>query len=142
MANDQLVAFIDRHTAAWNRHDATALCLNHAQDGVVLSPMFARIEGRPQICASYASLFAVFPDWQLRFAAPIIDGNRVALPFSVAATHQGEFMGLPGTGRRCEFEGVSLLELDEDLHIREERRVYDFTGLLTRLGVLKVKPAV
>jgi steroid delta-isomerase-like uncharacterized protein len=142
VANDQLAAFIDRHTAAWNRHDATALCNNHSERGVVVSPMFARIEGRAQICASYAALFAAFPDWQLRFGVPIREGARIAIPFSVTATHRGEFMGLPGTGRRCEFEGVSLYEIDDDLLIREERRVYDFTGLLTRLGVLKVKPAM
>jgi steroid delta-isomerase-like uncharacterized protein len=142
MANDQLAAFIDSHQAAWNRRDATALCGHHSEHGVVFSPMFARVEGRPQICGSYSALFGVFPDWRLEFSPPIIDGNRVALAFTVTATHKGEFMGLPGTGRRCEFEGVSLYELDENLLIREERRVYDFTGLLTRLGVLKVKPAV
>jgi steroid delta-isomerase-like uncharacterized protein len=142
VANDQLAAFIDRHMASWNRHDATALCNDHAEDGVVVSPMFARMEGRAQICTSYTALFAVFPDWHIRFDAPIRDGSRIAVPFSVTATHKGDFMGLPGTGRRCEFEGVSLYELDDALLIREERRVYDFTGLLTRLGVLKVKPAV
>jgi steroid delta-isomerase-like uncharacterized protein len=142
MPRDQLVAFIDRHTAAWNRHDPAALAANHAEDGVILSPMFARVEGRPQILASYLALFNVFPDWQLRYFDPTCEANRVAVSFAVSATHKGEFMGLPGTGRRCEFEGVSLFELDDRLLIREERRVYDFTGLLTRLGVLKVKPAL
>ena len=103
--------------------------------------MFARVEGRPQILASYTALFSVFPDWQLDYQEAICDGRRIAVPFSVKATHKGEFMGLAGTGRRCEFEGVSLFELDESLHIREERRVYDFTGVLTRLGVLRVRPA-
>jgi steroid delta-isomerase-like uncharacterized protein len=141
MANDLLAAFIDRHTAAWNRHDVGALTADHAEDGVILSPMFARVEGRPQILASYTALFTVFPDWQLEYEDSICDGYRIAIPFSVKATHQGEFMGLPGTGKRCEFEGVSLFRLDDDLRIREERRVYDFTGVLTRLGVLRVRPA-
>jgi steroid delta-isomerase-like uncharacterized protein len=142
VATDRLTSFIDRHTNAWNRHDTAALCDSHAVDGVVVSPMFARIEGRPKICASYSALFAVFPDWHIRFGTPIREGNRLAVSFTVSATHKGDFMGLPGTGRRCEFEGVSLFELDENLLIREERRVYDFTGVLTRLGVLKIKPAV
>ena len=141
MANDQLAEFIDRHMAAWNRRDATALCEHHSENGVVFSPMFARIEGRSQICASYSSIFTVFPDWHLEFGSPISGDHRVALSFTVTATHQGDFMGLPGTGRRCEFEGVSLYELDDNLLIREERRIYDFTGLLTQIGVLKIKPA-
>jgi steroid delta-isomerase-like uncharacterized protein len=141
MANDNLAAFIDRHTAAWNRRDGGALAADHSEDGVILSPMFARVEGRPQILASYSAIFSVFPDWQLGYEDPICEGNRIAIPFSVKATHTGEFMGLPGTGKRCEFEGVSLFRLGDDLHIREERRVYDFTGVLTRLGVLRVRPA-
>ena len=50
-------------------------------------------------------------------------------------------MGLEGTGRRCAFEGVSLFQLGPDLLIVKERRVYDFTGMLTQLGVLRVRPA-
>jgi predicted ester cyclase len=68
-----------------------------------------------------------------------VNGNRVAVFFTVGATHRGEFMGVPGTGRRCTLEGVSLFELDADSLIQEERRVYDFTGLLVQLGVLRVR---
>ena len=50
-------------------------------------------------------------------------------------------MGFQGTGRRCSFEGVSLFELSADGLIAAERRVYDFTGLLAQLGVLRVRPA-
>ena len=141
MTNDQITAFIGRHAERWNHRDPTALSLDHAEDGVVISPMFGRVEGRAQICGTYAALFTTFPDWEIRFNAPIVDGNRVAVFFSVTATHEGDFMGLAGSGRRCAFEGVSLFQLGPDLLIREERRVYDFTGLLTQLGVLRVCPA-
>lgn len=140
MTSNELTAFIDAHVRAWNDHDADALCAHHSEHGIVASPLFALVEGRKSICASYSALFSVFPDWHLEFGEPIHEGRRVAMPFSVSATQQGEFMGFPGSGRRCEFEGVSLFELDEDGLIREERRVYDFTGLLTQLGVLRVKP--
>jgi steroid delta-isomerase-like uncharacterized protein len=141
MTTDQITALIDRHIDAWNRRDPTALSSNHARDGVIVSPMFGRVEGPAQIRDSYASLFAVFPDWQTRFDAPIVDGNRMAISFSVSATQHREFMGLAGTGRRCPFEGVNVYQLDADLLIREERRVYDFTGLLAQVGVLRLRPA-
>ena len=136
MNDEEIAALIGRHLEGWNRRDANALCLDHAEDGVIVSPMFARVQGRLQICESYAALFTSFPDWQSRFDAPIMSGLRVAVYFSVAATHQGEFRGLAGTGRRCHFDGVSLFELGPDLLIKEERRFYDFTGLLMQLGVL------
>lgn len=141
MTNDEIAAFINRHVDSWNRHDAKALCMDHAENGVVISPMFNRIEGRGQICKSYAALFAAFPDWELRSETPIVEGQRLAVPFFVAATHKGEFMGLAGSGKRCAFEGVSLYQFDAGQLIAEERRIYDFTGLLTQLGVLRVRPA-
>src|SRR5512140_46019 len=110
MTNEQIAAFVDRHAASWNRHDLKALCGDHAEDGVVVSPMFSRVQGRTQICSTYAALFAAFPDWHLDFRMPLIDGSRVAVPFVVTATLQGEFMGVHGTGRKCEFDGVSLYE--------------------------------
>jgi steroid delta-isomerase-like uncharacterized protein len=140
MTTAEIGALIDRHVDGWNRRDSTALCHDHTTDGVVVSPMFGRIQGREQICHSYGALFAIFPDWQMRFDAPLIDGNRVAMSFSVTATHQGDFMGLPGSGRRCAFEGVSLFQLDSDVLILEDRRIYDFTGLLVQVGILRVRP--
>ena len=63
----------------------------------------------------------------------------MAEPFTVSATHVGEFMGLAGCGRRFEIQGVQLFEMREGL-IARERRYYDFTGMLIQLGVLRSKP--
>ena len=77
----------------------------------------------------------------VRFDDPIVEGNRVAYAFTVSATQQGEFMGMPSSGRRCTFDGVSLVRVNDEGLITEERRRYDFTGLLTQLGVFRVKLA-
>jgi steroid delta-isomerase-like uncharacterized protein len=141
MTSDEITAFISRHAGAWNRRDAAALCANHAEDGVLASPMFGRVAGRARICGTYTALFAAFPDWEIRYDTPIVAGDRLAVLFSTTATHKGDFMGLAGTGKRCAFEGVSLFQLGPSLLIVEERRFYDFTGLLTQVGVLRVRPA-
>ena len=49
-------------------------------------------------------------------------------------------MGLPPTGRAFRFLAAFVFIL-RDGRIVEERRVYDFTGLLIQIGVLKAKPA-
>ena len=140
MTSEKVAAFIARHAAAWGQRDPALLASNHSAAGTLLSPMFHRIAGRPQIEKTYVYLFAAFSDWAMRYEEPFTNENRLAVFFSVAATHTGEFMGVPGTGRQCSFEGVSLFQLDPDLLIEEERRVYDFTGLLVQLGVLRVRP--
>ena len=44
------------------------------------------------------------------------------------------------TGKRIEFGCVFLKRREGEL-VAHERRIYDFSGLLIKLGVLKVKPA-
>ncbi len=87
MTNEEIAAFIASHTDGWNRHDPDALSSHHSEDGVIVSPMFARVEGRSQIRATYAALFDVFPDWHITLDPPIIDAARLAVYFSVVATH-------------------------------------------------------
>jgi steroid delta-isomerase-like uncharacterized protein len=139
MTRDEILAFLSTQRDAWQRRDPEALSLGHAAQGVVDSPIFARVKGREAIRRSYESLFDAFPDWTFSDEQAYIDGNRVAVPFTAHATHAGRFMGLDGTGRRFEIQGVLLLELRDGL-IAEERRVYDFTSLLIQCGVLRGKP--
>lgn len=95
--------------------------------------------GRDAILESYRQLFETFPDWDFLGQNLIIDGPRVAQSFQATATLEGEFMGLPPTHRRCQIEGVRLYEMKDGL-IQSEKRMYDFTGLLIQIGVLKSKP--
>ncbi len=70
----------------------------------------------------------------------LIDGDRVALGATLNGTDTGGGMNLPPTGKSFRVPALFLSHLGES-HIRYERRVYDFTGLLIQVGVLKAKPA-
>ena len=138
---DSIQQVLARHHEAYRRRDPKGLAVNYAQDADVSSPMFPHAKGRAAIEHSFTKLFGVFPDWETDFDEPCIDGNRAMQLCKVRATQKGEFMGLPPTGRRFEFECVLVFEVEEGLIVRE-RRIYDFTGLLIQLGVLRGKPAV
>lgn len=141
MTRTELLVFCERRVDAWRRRDPAALAADHADRGSVVSPIFSKVSGREAIQRSYESLFQSFPDWTMDNEPALIDGDRVAVPFTARATHAGRFMGLDGTGRRCEIHGVLLMDM-ADGFIAHERRVYDFTGLLIQLGVLRSKPGV
>jgi hypothetical protein len=49
-------------------------------------------------------------------------------------------MGLPPTDKPFHLPVIILCTVNDE-HIAHERRVYDFTGLLVQIGVLKAKPA-
>jgi predicted ester cyclase len=64
--------------------------------------------------------------------------DRAVLVFTSEVTHRGDLFGMPGTGRRVENSGAFIIRL-ENGRIVSERRLYDFTGLLVQLGVLKAR---
>jgi predicted ester cyclase len=72
---------------------------------------------------------------------PCVNGNRAMQACKVRATQKGDFMGIPGSGKRVEFDCVLIYDIEDGMIVRE-RRVYDFTGMLIQLGVLRSKPAV
>ena len=138
---DTIQQVLARHREAFKQRDPKALAANYAQDAVVSSPMFPHAHGRAAIELSFTKLFGVFPDWDTTFEEPCIDGNRGMQMCKVRATQKGEFMGLPPSGRRFEFDCVLIYDVADGFIVRE-RRIYDFTGLLIQLGVLRGKPAV
>ena len=139
MTNDEIRDFFRAQQEHWRARDVDKLAGGHEEDGVLISPIFRTLSGRPAIRASYKSLFEIFPDWDYRSEQLLIDAPNAAEPFTVSATHVGEFMGLEGCGRRFEIQGVRMLEMGDGL-IARERRYYDFTGMLIQLGVLRSKP--
>jgi predicted ester cyclase len=64
----------------------------------------------------------------------------VVIVAEAVGTHVGTIMGLEPSGRRFRFALTFVLEVEEGAIVRE-RRIYDFTGLLVQIGVLKAKPA-
>jgi steroid delta-isomerase-like uncharacterized protein len=140
MTRDDAVKVFTRQQAAWNARDPEALARDYADDGTIISPIFRTVQGRDAIIESFRSLFNTFPDWQYIPQEVLVDGDMVAEPFVVNATHVREFMGLAGSGRKFEIQGVRIFKLKDGL-IAYERRYYDFTGLLIQLGILRGKPA-
>ena len=140
MTRPEILSFFAARQVHWDAHDVEALAAGHAEDGVIQSPMHGTRRGRAAIADSYSALFGAFPDWRFTIDDTLVDGDRVAQVFTAEATHVGEFMGLAGTNRRFRIQGVRLSDLANDL-IQVERRLYDFTGLLIQVGVLRGKPA-
>lgn len=140
MTRDETQAFFLERQRAWRDQDVEALTNGHAENGTVTSPLFGSIRGREQIGASYSTLFRAFSEQQYIFEPILVDGDRVAQPFTVTTVHTGEFMGMAGTGRHAQVQGVFFSDMANGL-IAHEQRLYDFTSLLIQIGALRAKPA-
>lgn len=141
MTREEVVAFFATRQTAVDRRDAATLAAMHAEDGVVESLIAGTVTGRAAIADVYQAWFKAFPDVSMTADDLIIDGDRVALINSVGGTDiGGGFMGMPPTGRSFRLALVHVYTFKNG-EIAHERRIYDFTGLLVQIGVLKARPA-
>ena len=141
MTRDDILALMKRWHAALVARDAAAFAATHAETGSVASPMGGVLEGRAEIERVSRRFFSAFPDAVVVQDEMLIDGDRVVVIARHSGTHAGDFMGLPATGRQVEFQIAYLMSV-ADGFVVNERRIYDFTGLLVQVGVLKAKPTV
>lgn len=140
MTRDEIVAFFDRRQAAWDNLDAAALAADYAPDCIIESPMAGIHYGPAAAQAALQAGFNAFLDVKIRTDSLVIDGNRVAQLAHGDGTDLGGFMGMPASGRPFRLAVAFFYELNGRQIVRE-RRIYDFTGLLIQIGVLKTKPA-
>lgn len=138
MTRDEVIAWFARRQKAYENLDAAALAADYAPDAVIESPTAGVHDGRAAAMAIRA-WFNAFPDLRLTTEEIIVEGDRVAQLASISATHVGEFLGLPPTGKPFHVNAAFVFELKNGRIVRE-RRIYDFTGMLMQIGVLKAKP--
>jgi len=141
MTREELLVITERYLDAWRRHDPVAIAQYHALNAVAESPIYATLRGRKAIEDAARSFISSFPDATLTVDTTLVDSPRVTVFTTINATHANEFFGMPGTNRRIEFRNAWLLEIDEDGLVAYERRIYDFTGLLVQVGILRARPA-
>jgi steroid delta-isomerase-like uncharacterized protein len=140
MVRADLERVMTSYLEAMNGHDPVALARLYSVHCDIESPLFASLHGRAAVEESYRQWFRIFPDVVFNPEATIIDPPTGAMLTRNTATHEGDLLGLPPTGRKVEFRTIRVITLEDGL-IASERRIYDFTGLLVQLGVLRAKPA-
>lgn len=140
MTREEVSALLARRRDAMGRQDWTAFGDLYAESAKVDSPLAGAVTGREAIMRASEAFFAAFPDATITEETPLIDGDRTTIVAEVVGTHVGEILGLAPTGRAFRIPMAFFLVLREN-QIIQERRIYDFTGLLVQIGVLKAKPA-
>ena len=139
MTHDEVLDLCRRWQAAFDTRDLKVLASLYADPATLESPMAGTVTGRDAVVAATKGLFAFFPDVTVTSEVPIVDGDRAAIVAELAGSHIGTFMGLPETNKRFRFGLVFLIDVHDGQIVRD-RRIYDFTGVLVQMGVLKAKP--
>jgi steroid delta-isomerase-like uncharacterized protein len=139
MTRAEVMAFFDRRQIAFDNLDAATLAADYAEDCIVDSPTGGTHTGRTAVQKVQQAVFDAFLDMKTRTESLVIDGDLVAQALTIEGTNIGGLFGLSPSGKPFRLDAVFLYEL-KDRQIVRERRIYDFTGMLTQIGVLKTKP--
>jgi predicted ester cyclase len=141
MTRQQIEELFARRERAQLRHDVDAFSALFAADAVVESPTAGgTVQGRSAIAEITRAWYVGFPDVVFATDLLVIDGEHAVWVGESRGTDTGGFLGLPPTGKPFSLPMMSLCTLKDGLVVHE-RRIYDFTGLLMQIGVLKAKPA-
>jgi steroid delta-isomerase-like uncharacterized protein len=140
MTRQDVLGLLERWRDALGRGDVDDFANLYAEQAAVESPMIGATSGRDGVINVFRAFFSAFPDASFVWETPVVDGRLVSASAVLSGTDAGGFMGLAPSGKTFRIPIVFLLEVDNGL-ITRDRRIYDFTGLLIQIGVLKAKPA-
>jgi steroid delta-isomerase-like uncharacterized protein len=129
-ANKSLYRRLNEALNSQNLDDLDALV---AEDVVDHDPLPGQAPGREGLKDALRSIFEAFPDAEIRFKHLVADGNLVIAHVTVRGTHQGEFMGVPPTGKRVSWDGFDVGRIQNGVFV-ERWGLVDTLGLLQQLG--------
>jgi predicted ester cyclase len=140
MTRKQVEALIVRREKAQSQHDVRGITALYSEDIVVDSPMAGgAVHGRAANEGVAHAWNAAFPDATFTRETLLVDGERAVWIGEVRGTDTGGFMGMAPTGKPFRLPMV-LVYTVKDGFIVHEQRIYDFSGMLIQIGVLKAKP--
>jgi len=76
------------------------------------------------------------PDLTYTVEDQVAEGDKVVSRYTVSGTHQGEFFGIPGSGKRIEMTGINIDRFDESGKLVEEWPEYDLLGAMRQMGAI------
>jgi predicted ester cyclase len=85
--------------------------INAGEEDVAVEELFAPRAAR-RVKRLFAEFRSAFPDWHEEIDELVADGNTVVGRFRCSGTHQGEFLGVPPTGKRMEVDEVFFLRVE------------------------------
>ena len=76
-----------------------------------------------------------FPDFKVEVDHMVTDDNNVAFAYTATGTHQGDFQGIPATGKPIKIRGMQISRFENGKMV-ERWGSSDELGMLQQLGVL------
>lgn len=110
-ANDTLRTLAEEYFRLANAHDLDGLIALHAPGYLSHDPQGDT--GIDEYRELIRGFFAAFPDSTLTPVNVVAAGDRLVMHFETTATHSGDFMGLPATGKPVHFTEIRVRRIQD-----------------------------
>jgi predicted ester cyclase len=84
---------------------------------------------------------AAFPDLRMEPQDVLPSGDKVVARITCTGTNQGDFMGMPASGKSVEVEAIDIIRFGDDGLAHEHWGVFDAMAMMQQLGAIPETPA-
>jgi len=110
-----------------------------APDALIRTPLPIEATGAQLVKEVFARLLRAYPDLHVTIEDLIAEGDKVVIRNTVSGTHQGEYMGIPPTGKSVTYNEIFVARF-ADGRIAETWGVVDVLSQMRQLGVIPAAP--
>ena len=79
---------------------------------------------------------AAFPDLRMEAEDVLVSGDKVVARVRATGTHEGEFMGMPATGKSVDVQLIDIIRFGDDGLAHEHWGVFDALAMMQQLGAI------
>jgi steroid delta-isomerase-like uncharacterized protein len=94
------------------------------------------LHGREAFEAYLREIRSAFPDWQVVADDLLVGDGIVMKEWTITGTHEGEYEGVPPTGREIEFKGMAK-DIIADGEVQEQWLYHDPQEVYEQLGLIE-----
>lgn len=84
---------------------------------------------------------AAFPDLRMEPQDILTSGDKVVARVRATGTHEGEFLGMPATGKSFDVQLIDIIRFGDDGLAREHWGVLDALAMMQQLGAIPEDPS-
>jgi predicted ester cyclase len=84
----------------------------------------------------FGLLLSAFPNLRMDVEDLMADGDKTVARVRATATHDGEFMGMPPSGKQVDIQLIDIMRFDDDGLVCEHWGVADMFSLMQQIGAV------